>query len=449
MAFSKSLIACAIAVICGSHAAAHAQSISDADRALVERTEASIDEIIDEMELEALEQRGMDNMAAYDGIAPAATPSLEQGSLDEQRAQAQEKSDNFYREHEIVIFASLSLEGEGLDDILEAASANPRIAVVFRGVPEGMKIDEGMQIIQQLAYTYDPMPTIAIDPTMFDEHGIDAVPAMIVMEPAPATNTSLDDFPSIQEVLDNAHDMSDLLADIDGLTAAVEQRQVLAKVMGLTDTAWVQRKLSDGERGDFGIEGPLTAIDEPHLIEAMKEKALALDWEAHKQGAIDRFWTRQSDNMHWKPAATTERTRRIDPSVTVIQDILDGNGEMLTPAGTVINPLDHMPFDIALVIFDGGDNGQIAVAKERGRELEAQEGVRQVMYLMTQFDTLDGWDGYEAISDALDRHVYLLTSDVEKRFEIERVPSIVTADSTHFIVEEVVAPSATHELVDM
>ncbi|WP_075881775.1 TrbC family F-type conjugative pilus assembly protein [Vreelandella massiliensis] len=437
-AFSKTLLAGAVAMSVALMA--QGQSISEDDRALLEQTDERIEKVIDDMELEALEQQAQANVNRHQ--ESTRVPELEdRGTVENQRQKAQEASEKFYREHEIIIFASLSLEGQGLDDILQAAAANPRIAVVFRGVPEGMKIDEGMEIIQKLAYEYDPMPTVALDPTMFDEHGIEAVPAIVVMESS-SQKAPANDIPSLDTLLDEGEAVPDVLSQMgaDALGSS-ETRDVLAKVQGLTEPMWIKRQLEAGERGDMGVQGPLEDIEEPHLIKVMKQKALAIDWDAEKQGAIDRFWPRQNEQLIWKPTVKEAETRRIDPSVTVVQDIVDGRGNVLTPAGTKINPLDQMPFDIALVVFDGDDEGQLEIAYERGRELERQEGIHQVMYLMTHFDTLKGWDGYEAISDTLDRHVYLLTPDVEKRFEIERVPSIVTADDTHFIVEEVVPPT--------
>lgn len=441
MGFSKSLLAAAVAVSVAM--GAQAQSISDADRALLRQTDENIAEVIDDMALETLEQSAQDNLARHQ--ADTGVPSLEdRGSVETQRQKAEDASELFYREHEIIIFASLSLAGQGLDDILAVAAANPRIAVVFRGVPEGMKIDEGMEIIQRLAYDYDPMPTVAIDPTMFTEHSVEAVPTMVVMEPPPQ-NVATPTIPSLEILLDEGEDVPDVLSQLGSQALEkTETRRVLAKVQGLTEPMWLQRQLEAGERGDMGIQGPLEAIEEPNLIDVMKQKALAIDWDAEKQGAVDRFWTRQDEQLIWKPVTREPRIRRIDPSVTVVRDIKDAEGNMLTPAGTEINPLDQMPFDIALVIFDGDDLGQLEVARERGRELERTSGIREVMYLMTHFDSLEGWDGYEAISDTLDRHVYLLTPDVDTRFEIERVPSVVTADDTHFIVEEIVPPTAAN-----
>lgn len=447
MGFSKALLASAIGLSIAM--GAQAQSISEGDRAMLREMEsdANLEAIIEEMELEALRDSSQQNFERQGRAEMTLPGDMEsRGTLEEQRQQAQEASKNFYREHEIIIFASQSLEREGLEDILEAASANPRIAVVFRGVPEGMKIDDGMRAIQELAVTFDPMPTIAIDPTMFDEHGVDAVPAIVVMEPS--TQTPDATLPDLTTLLDENADLDAVLDDLNAITAGAleEERKVLARVEGLTEPMWIQRQLEDGKRGDFGNQGPVREIAEPHLIEVMQQKAQGIDWEAEQQGAVDRFWTQQSDTMFWKPAVTQAQTRRIDPTVTVVEAIRDAEGQVIVPEGAEFNPLDQMPFDIALVIFDGGDPGQVQVARDRGRELEAQKGVRQVMYLMTRFDTLQGWDGYTEITDALDRHVYLLTGDVEERFEIERVPSLVTADDTHFIVEEVVAPRISEPL---
>ena len=56
--------------------------------------------------------------------------------------------------------------------------------------------------------------------------------------------------------------------------------------------------------------------------------------------------------------------------------------------------------------------------------------------IVTRLDKEDGWDSYEEISDLLDEPVHLLTPDVRDRFELEYVPSVITAEGKIFKVEE-------------
>ncbi len=56
-----------------------------------------------------------------------------------------------YSDHRILVFASLSLGEQGLDDVLTAVSGQPDSVIVFRGIPEGMNLGQGVKAIQALA----------------------------------------------------------------------------------------------------------------------------------------------------------------------------------------------------------------------------------------------------------------------------------------------------------
>nr|WP_298058517.1 hypothetical protein [uncultured Halomonas sp.] len=112
---------------------------------------------------------------------------------------------------------------------------------------------------------------------------------------------------------------------------------------------------------------------------------------------------------------------------------------MLIAKGATFNQFDMTPFDMGLVIFDATDEGQVEVALQQRDELEARDDIRQVVFMMTDMETLDGWDVFEALSDRFDRPLHLLTPDVAERFEIERTPTVITATDTHFEVKEMVA----------
>ncbi|WP_410961458.1 TrbC family F-type conjugative pilus assembly protein, partial [Salmonella sp. SAL4457] len=70
-----------------------------------------------------------------------------------------------YSDHRILVFASLSLGEQGLDDVLTAVSGQPVSVIVVRGIPEGMNLGQGVKAIQALAAKKDPVPNIIINPT--------------------------------------------------------------------------------------------------------------------------------------------------------------------------------------------------------------------------------------------------------------------------------------------
>lgn len=346
-----------------------------------------------------------------------------------QRLAAQQEAGEVYRSHDTFIFASQSLEFTGLDDMLALASEDPRVVIVFRGVPEGMKIDEGMRELQRMAAEYDPVPSITLDPTLFDKYRVEVVPTVVSLSreaPEPAA------IPTVSELLES----DDGARLNERPPSASPERSVLGRVEGLTDPAWMERKFRLGEFGDFGRQGPVDEITEPDLIEVMQQRTLAIDWETQKENALDNFWRNQRNNFLFMPPAYRNDTRRIDARVTVTRDLTDDDGNVIVPEGSSYNPMDTIPFTLGLVIIDPLDPKQVAIAEAQLNELEARDDVQTTMLLVTQFDVDLGWDGYTELTDHFDRPAFLLTPDVVERFEIRRVPSVVTGDQTHFIVSE-------------
>lgn len=318
-------------------------------------------------------------------------------------------------DHRILVFASLSLGG-GLDDLLDAASGQPDVVVVFRGVPEGMSLGDGLKTIQTLAGARDPIPNIVIDPTLFRTYNVTAVPTIVMPS---------HDAPGEQD------------------TPAV-----VAQVSGLSDPAWLVRQTDDGGTGDFGTKGPVAAISEPDLIEVAKTRLAAIDWDAKRQQAIDRFWP--SRTFHTLPRATVSRTREIDPTVVITRDIRTPDGAAIAQAGERINPLcdpagpcapGTRAFTQAVVVFDPQDARQMALLDAALPAIRQEPGVERITYIATEMDTDDGWDAYRQITDRLDAPVYLLTPDLVTRFALEHTPSVITAAGTRFVVRELAEES--------
>lgn len=349
-----------------------------------------------------------------------------------QRLQAAQRSQELYADHTTLIFVSESIEHTGLQDVLEIASGDPSIMIIFRGIPDDMKLDEGVFHYQQMAAEFDPLPNIALDPTLFEFYGVDVVPTIVHLPPLePRGGEEL--LPDINELLDDDASFEGLAA----LEPALDHREPIAVVRGLTDPAWLERQVRHGQTGDLGIQGPVEEIQERDLIELMQERAMAIDWEQQKQGAEERFWSNQQQQMNWLPAATQTVTRDMDPHVLVTSDIADAEGNVITPAGTRINPLEIVPFRLGLIIFDATDPKQVELALSERERLLARDEVRETILMTTQLDTSSGWDQYTALSNELEQALFLLTPDVRERFEIGRVPTIVEPGDNAFRITEV------------
>jgi len=288
------------------------------------------------------------------------------------------------------VLVSRSLGADALRAIFRAATGLD-VRFLFRGVAPGEPLMEMIKAIHTLLDGIDPVPNVAIDPTVFREAGATVVPLLIARGPAGE----------------------------------------LARVTGLSAPAWLREQIQAGARGDLGVRGPAVAISEADLIEELQRRAAALDLDALRAGALQRFWQRASfDTL---PVVTAPRERIIDPTLTASADVRLPDGTTAIQAGQTVNPLDHVPFSHRLIVFDASDPRQVATAHRLGETASAQ----RPLYLATAFDRALGWDGLRTVEDRLDEPVYLLTPDVRTRFGLERVPALVEARGRVFVVHEV------------
>ena len=309
--------------------------------------------------------------------------------------------------HRTLLFASHSLGEASLRDLLLTASLDPDAVVVFRGIPdETTDIMSAMALIHRMGSEFDPAPNVILDPTLFRTHSITAVPTIVQLERVTT-------------------------GEADGHATPKE----VARVSGMTTTEWLQRQIAAGQKGNLGVRGPVVEIMERDLIELMKERVLAIDWDEKKKGAQKRYWLNQK--FIALPVATNGNVRRIDASVAAREDILTPDGKVVAKKGVKVNPLAIRKWTQALVIFNPTIESQWKRIAPEIERLQQQPEVQKILVIATEFDPERGWDGYTDAVNRLNLPLYQLTPDVQRRFAIRAVPSVVTADETHFIVKEI------------
>lgn len=335
-----------------------------------------------------------------------------------------------------LIFVSYSMPEAELMEVLHSASRQPQTLVVMRGVPQGQSIPLGLLQMQRLASRLDPVPNITLDPTAFSRYAVTAVPTIVALTKEQAAQRAL---VPMKELPANEAEAKGLLqqateqANEERLNAS--EAQVLARVQGLSNPQWLWDQIEAGRTGDLGVRGPTLAIAEPDLIEVMKERVAKIDWDAKRHAAINNFWAGQ--RYIELDRAFLPRTRRIDATVLATGDIKTSTGEFVARAGDRVNPLQTRPFTQAIVVFDARDDKQVQTVLEQLPDIRMQPGVQRIVLISTALDRDEGWDGYKRITSRFDAPVFLLTPDVRDRFALEKVPSVITADSTHFIVREI------------
>lgn len=311
------------------------------------------------------------------------------------------------------IFVSYSLSEKTLKEIFERNASRKDVTVVMRGVPDGMNIPYGVLKLQKLAAEAKADIPMLIDPGLFKAYGISKVPSV-----------------------------ARTMREITPLTILPEQNKqrryarLVAKVDGLNNDKWLKEQIEGGQTGDLGVQGSVSEIAEPDLIEEMKKRVALIDWEQKKKEAVKRFWKRQEFKVF--PTAEKDRVREINPTILVERDIKDLAGRTIRKAGDRVNPLGIRPFTQTVLIFNPVSKDEIARVQAL-RNLAKQKGEKAPVLIATQVEKNKGWDGYQALTDLMDAHVFVMTPEIEYQWHIERTPSVITADNERhvFIVREV------------
>lgn len=272
------------------------------------------------------------------------------------------------------------------------------VRVVFIGIAEGQKLNDAFADFGRWTKGLAHPPEGTIDPDAFTSRGVANVPRMIFMR----------------------------------------KGQSVAEVDGLTNPSWLVEQVGSGRTGFLGRQGPTVAITERNLIDVIKERLANIDLEERKKQTVQTYWERA--RFYTIPPATEDRTRTIDPSIAVTKDIVDGRGNVILPAGKVVNPLHMRPFGMRLVVFNPNIEAEVVWAKS----LPEQPGLRDI-FMITELDRSKGWDHFNEVEDQLDSQVFTLTQDIYSRFDIRFSPTLVTADDNNFIVSEIYLPTPPRE----
>jgi len=176
---------------------------------------------------------------------------------------------------------------------------------------------------------------------------------------------------------------------------------------------------------DLGRIGPVWPIAEPDLLESMRRKAAAkiTDGDVERlQEELDeksRRYASAPPSLNL-PRAGRSRSWRLDPTITVPDDVLDADGRVLIPAGTRVNPLDYRSLSHTLVFVDAADVRQLAWLE---RELASTDNAKLILTGGSPAEVAQRLDGHAVY---FDQHGELVGA-----LGIGEVPTTVAQDRRH------------------
>lgn len=292
----------------------------------------------------------------------------------------------------VYFYISFSMPEVEINAVMEEASLTGA-TVILRGIKKGTNIKDTSLMLARLSNSVSPRPQVIIDPRPYQKYGITVAPAMTLVR---------DGKPALQ-------------------------------ARGIYSVRWIKEKaLTNPEEADLGQWGTTYPVEEKDLIEDMKSRVAAIDWEEKKRNAYKDHW--QKAKFIDLPNATEDSVFEFDPTVTITKDILGATGEVLAHKGQRLNPLDMLPFSKTIYVFDATNNKQLAYVKEQTDLLK--EKSEAFILITTRIDGNKGWKAFEDIESLYKRPVYLLNKQLKNRFSIEKVPTIIRAEGRVFLIEE-------------
>lgn len=192
--------------------------------------------------------------------------------------------------------------------------------------------------------------------------------------------------------------------------------------------------LSPAHAEHLGTIGPTYTIGEESALDLIMRRLK----EKEKSGELKRLQqeaTRRSLNSlkHPVPVAGISRvmvhaSRVIDPSVTYQKAITDDMGRTVVPAGTRINPLEHINLSKSLVFFDGRDSEQLEAVRALVQKYQAK--VKPVLVAGSWLETTRAWKT---------QVYYDQNGTLSHRFGITAVPAVIRQQGKALVLEEIPA----------
>jgi conjugal transfer pilus assembly protein TraW len=186
---------------------------------------------------------------------------------------------------------------------------------------------------------------------------------------------------------------------------------------------------------DYGVHGAVFPVIEKDLLTTIETRLLAMQ----ASGAIERAnrrlavrteaHVRRPSRVPGIVAAAAVRSWSYDPTISVAQDLRDGQGRMVVRAGTRVNPLDTVPLRQRLLFLDGDDAAQIAWARTHTNPAGAKL-------------ILIGGSPFDLMKAERRRFYFDQAGTLTQHFGIRAVPALIEQQGRLLRVTEFVVPPA-------
>lgn len=173
---------------------------------------------------------------------------------------------------------------------------------------------------------------------------------------------------------------------------------------------------------DLGVQGSVFPIEEPNLLVQILDRLDAIDWKKKSEDIArdDEYLVNHLPDDGLTPATETV-THYYDPSLVlqapVSAPVRQADGSMqwkvIYPAGTRVNPLEHVQPPTRLLVFNPADEKQTEFA------LAVQRAWPSLVELMISGGAVKN------LSKKIDRPVFYADAKLVQGFHLTHVPSLI------------------------
>lgn len=209
--------------------------------------------------------------------------------------------------------------------------------------------------------------------------------------------------------------------------------KIRRKLWGVAMILTVMLGQSEVKAKDFGTQGQVFKIEEQDMLEMIISKLGEMSENgllAAKQNEVEE----KARRFIMRPKLVDGITRAVkgrkwdfDPSYVAPHDIKDHEGKIICTAGTIINPLETVPFGRAMFFIDGDSQDQIDWVMNEIKNLKQDHTI-----ILVNGEPMELMKKYKM------RFYFDQSGSLTSRFGIAHVPAIVAQKSLQLQVEEIV-----------
>lgn len=325
------------------------------------------------------------------------------------------------RREGLFYFVSWSIPDQELKRYLREAF-HLGATVVFRGM-----IDDDMRKTidrtKAMAVELDKeAPHTTIDPVIFRQFGVTAVPALAIAKDQQAV--------FVEGAAPLTHLLTLLAREERGVTPLLEWAEGKGRSWDRGGPITEPRPVMPVLVGMKHVPATLTRypIAERDMEALIKERIRQVDWAAKRRELDGRVRDKLKEGPGLVlPKAIQSRAFTVDLTQRYEHDIPNHDGSaIVVKAGTEINPLLYVSLHDHYLVIDGRDSTQVSYAKAQ----LVKYGALHVKVMLTAGE-------FQEVSKALQHRIFWAQPEILARFQLTHVPSLISQNGPMLQIDEV------------